>query len=75
LNLYPLLLREMDAVKTDILTINKPHWVGGMAGSVWHNNGVFTGIISMKNQSFGNSTPCLGSVHTWVTVQTLGVPR
>jgi hypothetical protein len=25
LNLYPLLLREMDAVKTDILTINKPH--------------------------------------------------
>jgi hypothetical protein len=29
----------------------------------------------MENQSFGNSTPCLGSAYTRVTVQGLEVPQ
>jgi hypothetical protein len=52
----------------------KAHWVDGMAVGAWPNDGACTRIISKENQSFGNSTPCLGSAHTWVTVQSLGFP-
>jgi hypothetical protein len=60
LDLLPLLPRAIDGVKTDILTIMKAHWVGGMVVGAWPSNGSCTGIISTENQSFGDST------HVWV---------
>jgi hypothetical protein len=46
-----------------------------MVLDAWPNKGDCTRIISMENQSFGNTTPCSGSTHTWVTVKSLGGPQ
>jgi hypothetical protein len=74
-DLSALLLRVINGVKIDILTIMRAHWVGSMVVSACPDHCASTRIISIENQSFGNITSHSGSMHKWVTIQGLGGPR